>query len=415
MTGTHKAWLSIGFVATAACYLGLLAAPPRMELHEDDSIFYMSQAHDIFVGRPVGNHQYPTGYAHLLAMAHVDLGRPWYRVVAINLAFLALGLSSAFFLLRGTLQLSQPESAGICLLSLWSWMLVTFSTRQLPEPAFFGLSGSCLLFASLASERERFVPNFATALLLACIAVWVRSVGAALLPVLLFVLVKRIDRRFIHWFVPTICVIALCFGLLFRDRLMPKNYSGGFSATLAHPVSTISQTTLWRIREIGEVGQNASPTAFEPREQSAYEDEGNKITEVPELPIAVRAGSELRALSYVTGTAFLVLMAIGFSRSPKNVVSLYLVAYGFILLLWPFGMSRFLVPLVPFLIAYAWIGLKSLRPPRWVPIVYVIAFCLCGSIAMGNEWFVTINSRDQASRSFDDIVFIFQYRMGIKL
>jgi hypothetical protein len=196
---------------------------------------------------------------------------------------------------------------------------------------------------------------------------------------------------------------------------MTPNYSGGFNETLAHPVSTISRTTLWRVREIGEVGQNVSPTAFEPREQAVYDEGGNKLTEVPEISFAVRAGSELRALSYVSGAVLLALMVIGFARLPLNVVSVYLLAYGFILLLWPFGMSRFLVPLVPFILTYGWIGLRSLHAPRWLKIAYIAPFCLCGVIAMGNEWSLAFHNREQSFRSFDDMVWVFQHRMGMPL
>jgi MFS family permease len=406
-----------GFLFTSLSYLVLLCAPPRMEFHEDDTIFYLAQAHDLITGRTLRNHHYPTGYAQILAMAHVDLGRPWSRVVAINLSFLTIGFCSTFYLLQRALGLSRQESAVLCLLSLWSWMLITFSTRQLPEVVFFGVSTSCLLVALLALESDHFWIRFASAVALAGAAIWIRSIGVALAPGLLFVVMRRIDRRHVRMCLPALCVVGACIGLFFRHQLMTPNYSQGLTETLAHPVSTIGRTTLWRIREIGEIAQNASPAAFEPREQLSYEDQADKVTQLPEhgTSIKVLAGLELRAMSYVAGAVFLLLIVIGFIRVAINVVGVYLLAYGFILLLWPFGLSRFFVPLVPFIMAYGWLGLRSLRFPRWLPIAYMVLFCLCGAMAMGNEWSLALHGREQSERSFDDMIWVFQHRMGVDI
>ena len=409
----NKLWLSIGFVATALCYLGLLAAPPRIELHEDDTICYMTQAHDLTLGRPVGNHHYPTGYAHILAMAHVDLGRPWYRVVAINLAFIVIGLCATFFLLQRTLSFSSTEAAFICLLSLGSWMLVTYASRQLPELAFLGISAACLWCGHVSRTTGRFKTYLALTLILAFAAITVRSAGVALVPVMLFVASQRIKNPLRLGILSVACAFGVVFGMVLRDRLMSPTYSEAFTKTIAHPFATVGSTTLWRLREIGEVGQNASPQVFEEREQTAYGDD-SKTAKAGDT-IGVTIDNELRSLSYVVGAVFLFLIVAGSLNKPFSVVDLYLMSYFFVLLIYPFGTSRFLVPIVPLILGYAWLGAKRVALPKWLPISYVAVYCLLGLIAMGSEWVIVLQDRSRANRSFDDIVDIFRHRMGIKL
>jgi len=403
-------------IAAILGYGVLLYSPPRIEIHDDDTIFYMSQAHNLAEGTEIKNRIYPTGYAHILAAVHVEMGRPWYRVVLTNLVFLTIGMIAVYRLLPTALGLPARESAAICVLSLFSWLQITYVPRQLPELAFFGTSALCLLFASRALTGERFLVRFVIAVVLAGAAIWIRSIGVALIPVVLYVFGKRArrsDDRLIRLALPAVCLVGLCAALLFRHQWMRPNYSSGFTYTISHPGTTVTHSALWCVRGVGEVSQNISSTAFEPREQEAYGN-GDDATLEPRAWTII--DSEARALSYVVGACGLVLIFLGLVRTPFNVVALYLFGYGFILLLWPLGLSRYFVPVVPFLLGYGWAGIKS---PQWrIPTralaVYVGAFCLCGMIAMGNEWVMVFHNREQTYRAFTEIVWAFQNRLHVQ-
>jgi hypothetical protein len=336
-------------------YVLLLFTVPRIEFHEDDTIFYLHQANDLLSGIAIRNHYYPAGYACVLALAHVDMGHPWFPVVLINLLAVGVGLFA-------TSRLIPKE---VCALSLFSWMFISFTPRALPELLFFCLSALCLLFA----QRRQLVAMIVFALL----AVSVRSAGVALAPVVLFTLTKSAK-----W-TAVLCAVGLIAGLVFRTQLMSPTYSTAFTETLAHPFATVGKTVLWRIREIGEVIQNASATAFEPREQN----------------LGVRLESswvdaEIRVASYLVGLAGLVM----FFKRPADLITLYLASYFGVLLLYPFGTARFMVPIVPFILAHV-------KLTRW----YVVLFCLLGAVVMGFELFITFHGQS----NFDELISGFKF------
>jgi hypothetical protein len=331
-------------------YALLIFTVPRIEFHEDDTIFYLNQAHDLLSGIAIRNHYYPPGYACVLAFAHVDLGHPWFPVVIINLLSLGVGLFATAKLV--------PKEA--CALSLFSWLFISFAPRALPELLFFCLSAWCLVFA----HRRQVIPMIVFSLL----AVSVRSVGVALVPVVLFTMTKNAKWTAI------ICLVGVVLGLAFRGQLMSPTYSTALTETLRHPFSTIGKTVLWRIREIGEVLQNASATAFEPQEQNIGLHLESSFLD-----------SEIRALSYLAGIVGLVM----FCKRRADLVTLYLSGYFFILLLYPFGTSRFMVPVVPYILAHV----KLSR-------AYVLLFCLLGFVVMGHELLITFRGQS----NFDEML-----------
>lgn len=419
MSSYAKVALWVGFGAAIVGYLCLLYMPPRIEIHINDTIFYMSQAHDLAQHRPIQNHTYPSGYAHVLALAGIDLGRPWYRVVLINLVFLLVGLASTYKLIPATLGLSNREAASSCLMSLFSWLFISYAPKQLPELTFFGTTCASLFCLSkvMTTQRHAFWA-FLAGVVFGCVAILVRSVGVALLPVMIYVLLAKVDRKILRWAFPILCVLGLVLGLTFRQRLMSPVYSEALTDALRLPGSTLVDTTLWRVQEVGEVGQNVSQIAFEPREQLAYGDEKtNRV--VPLLPetghsYGVLLNLQAQATAYVVGAIFWALIAFALWKKRLTVVDVYLAAYMFILMVYRCGEVRYFVPIVPFVLAYAWAGTKRLPfpVPRWCVASYVALFLLFGTIAMANEWKVAFVDREQSYRAFDDIVWMFQHRFS---
>ena len=100
---------------------------------------------------------------------------------------------------------------------------------------------------------------------------------------------------------------------------------------------------------------------------------------------------------YVSG-----LVAIGFifagaiRRRVFSFLEVYLACYVGILLVWPFTDPRFFAPVIPLLLAYGWIGLRSLsgRPAvKRVAVCYCVVFCLLGGVAMGHSLYESNSGR----------------------
>ncbi len=135
----------------------------------------------------------------------------------------------------------------------------------------------------------------------------------------------------------------------------------------------------WRVAELGELFQNISSSAFRPT-STTLPIESVSAERAPD------AGGQL--MRYVVGVGVILLTLWGaIRRKSLSHVEVFLAGYALILMFWPFNYVRFWAPVLPLLIAFAWIGLKSLvaRPVilRRVAVSYGTAFCLFGAVAMG--------------------------------
>jgi hypothetical protein len=135
----------------------------------------------------------------------------------------------------------------------------------------------------------------------------------------------------------------------------------------------------WRVAELGELFQNISSSAFRPTSTTL------PIESVSANELLMR---EVNLMRYVVGVGVILLTLWGAIRGKSlSHVEVFLACYALILMFWPFNYVRFWAPVLPLLIAFAWIGLKSLIARavvlRRVAVGYCTAFCLFGAVAMG--------------------------------
>ena len=113
---------------------------------------------------------------------------------------------------------------------------------------------------------------------------------------------------------------------------------------------------------------------------------------------------ELRGLRQAVGIISVILIFAGlWSRRRRfSPVEAYLTAYVGILLIWPYEDPRFFAPVIPFLFAFAWLGLRSLKPqPRTLSRfvrVYAAVFCLFGAVAIGESLHTAFFDPEAAAR-----------------
>ncbi len=399
---TRKLVLNVLLATLVVAYVALLHSPLRLA---GDSPVYLCDASDLADGRGFHDDHLPRGYPHALAALDLIHFGTSAGIVALNLLTLAAGLVCIATVLRREFEFSRTESNTICLLVGCSWMWIQLTTFPLSEPLFFAFSSMVLAMLSLAKDRPPWQAALylAVAGLLAVAAFLVRTIGAALflavgLAVLQLPFVQRfLGRRGALLLFSVGLVLAAGLGYALRDRIASAWYVNAI-AYLKSPQITLhmaEDVVNWRIGEMGELVQNASSTAVVPT--------------TPNLPIETTAPGvlimlQLRAVRMVMGVAALVLVLAGLwaRRRQFGPVEAYFFGFVGILLIWPFDDTRFLAPVLPLILAYAWRGLRSwpIRPQnlqRFV-VAYAAVFCLFGALALGDSLRVTYFDRGQPWR-----------------
>ena len=143
---------------------------------------------------------------------------------------------------------------------------------------------------------------------------------------------------------------ATCACISFLDRIVTPWYAKEF----VHSIGRTPEIAQWRISEIGDVMRNVSSGVFGPPVGA--------VLPIESTPPVIIAAMELRLTGYVCGALFIALILAGFfGRQVPASSRLYFAAYVAILLAWPFEAVRFWAPVLPLMLAFSWVGFKSLN------------------------------------------------------
>lgn len=324
--------VATALVGLSVCYALHVLTPLRIE---SDSTEYLVIAAWIADGHGIPHDAtFPPGLPLLLAgldtrgLAHSS------PIVLMNLAFLAAGLAALTSVVRRELGWSALAAAGVCVVTLLSFPVVRTASHPLSDVPFFGVAMSAVALASAARRRGSYA-LFAGAAGLAAVACSLRTIGFALVPMLLAALPTRHARAvFVAIVAP---VLAVGFVVAAPDRYTSEAEEKWADA----PFSTFV-THLWSLaRAVGELAVNA------PRER------------VPDT---------LASTYPVIGIVVLVPIVVGAWRARRTapVAVTFAASLVGMLVAWPFVDSRLLMPAVPFLAVFAALGLRDwgLRPLR---------------------------------------------------
>jgi len=306
---------------------------------------------------------FPPGYPALLAiLLKSSVAHSWV-IVGMNMAFLSLGLCAVYSLLVREFFQDKAVVLTICSFSLLSYVVVKHCTIPLTDIPFFFFSMCCIAVISLATTTDstrRFARLAATAWLLAVAAITVRRIGVALFPALAFMhvstprfklLLGRMSLRsklisiMIAVFVGAGVAYVFAHTSYWRIFISDANFAG---------ISTfISQIPSYRFRELGELFGNFP------------------LTKMP---------SKLHAMVPWLGLVLFILILIGLATKRRAITSteVFMACYMGILFVWPYNDARFWLPVIPLLIAYLVLAVKSLRLPKAVIAIYCIAFATLG-------------------------------------
>jgi hypothetical protein len=378
------AWLAAIPIGLHACIAWILRAP-TIATGNDDAVYLLlaralREGHYrelFYVGTPIHS-QYPPGYPALLAILGAPADGEIGLVVAANILLSCAALVLTFDVMR---RWSLPLAlAGVAALAL-NPSLIAAASRVQSEPMF--MAAVLLALWSLrpdAPPRHRWI-----AIVAAIVAALTRSAGVAIVAgVTVHFLTTRAWR---HAAALTLAAALTMGPWLTWTMLAPQKVVGR---------SYISDA-LAGIRGGGRVGARAEQ---EPREMSPGSRAlavvrtfaGRVRTSAPDY--VTRGLPSALAIPTIEGTPvdnavwLIVMIVAGLAGAAAawtrwRATLLVLVAYGGLLVIWPYALSRFLTPMLPPLVALlllgAWrIGARLLPRAAVMPALALTAIPLFG-------------------------------------
>lgn len=365
MTESLKYRFSLSLlVLLAICFLLQVFSPLRLN---NDAITLLSMGESAAHGGGFLNDGQktflPSGYPALLAvLLKVGFAHPLV-IVGLNMVFLSVGLFGAYCVLSREFFEDRALVLLICSFSLLSYVVIKHSTIPLTDVPFFCCSMSCIAVMSRARRIDsnlRFAVLASASGLLALAAMAVRTIGVALFPPLIFVIVSRLQwgslpKEFSFRTKLIIAAVGVLVGGGATLLLATTNYWGFLIgvAKNANVPGLILQILSDRLMEFGELLGNF-PTSKLPK--------------------------ELHFMVPWMGLLLLVVVLFGLATKRKKIgpTEVFLVCYIGILFAWPCYDARYWLPVIPLLIGYTGLTIKSLRFPKAVIAIYCIAYATLG-------------------------------------
>jgi hypothetical protein len=368
MASARTAAVALLVTALSIPYFIALKSPLRLT---PDTVVYLSLARGIATDtpfRPPGELKPgPRGYPHLLALLdRAGFGVPW-AFVALNLLFLAVGLTSVYLLLRSSFAFDQATSLLVCGTTLLARDVIADAAIALSDVTFFGMAMLCLLLLQRSTHLRGLAATsmIMGAAALAAAAFEIRTIGIALWSALIFVVLSR----------PGIA-----------QRLRESTRGQGIAAASAAGAIALALGTA----AVVGIMRSGYLRIFDAQEVSSggvFAQAKSKLTILGELATNIASSSRhvpdaAHSLYYVAGALLIVLIIVGSShRRRLGLLEVYTASTVFILLVFPGNLSRLWIPIVPMLIAYVIVAAQALVRPRLVRIglsIYLVAFAAAG-------------------------------------
>lgn len=310
---------------------------------------------------------FPPGYPALLAvLLRLGLAHPWV-IVGLNLVFLSVGLLAAYYLLIHEFFEDKAIVLMVCSVFLLSYVVVKHFTIPLSDVPFFCFSMSCLAIMSWTKDTDsnlRLVILVGAAWLLAVAAILVRRVGVALIPPLVFMIVR--SPRF---------------------KLVMKRYSLGVKLIIAVTSMFVCIGTAYIVRNsstlsdfTGVVAKIRIPTLVLRIFSYRFTELGELLSNAP----LSKMPTKLHVVVPWIGLLLFLLTLLGLATKRRKIcpTEVFFVCYTGILFAWPYRDARFWLPVIPLLIAYSVLAVRTLRLPKSVVTVYCIGFATLGFVAI---------------------------------
>ncbi|QOY85503.1 hypothetical protein [Paludibaculum fermentans] len=371
-------WL---LLALAALYLIQIPTPLRLNY---DSVHLLGVGENLAEGRGFIDHGqrpvFPPGFPLVVAaLLRTGLMSP-AALALFNLAMLAVGLLAIRRILMNRFDMDESTVLGVACLFLLSVVVIKHSMIPLTDVPFFAISMAAL--ASMERLRDlklgwKLCLGCALALLLVCCATLVRTIGVALWPAWLWCVLSNRSVRVHTARIPRKLVAAVALLLLaavavvaWKLTLILRNYFLQFVGAQAW-YQFLWGLAEFRLMEFGQLFLNL-PKGVLPLESQW----------IVRLPGALLLAATVAGL-------------LGRRRDLSS-TDVYFGFYGLILAIWPHFDSRFWLPVLPLLVAYAFRGVEALPLPaaisRWSPVVLAL-YAIIGLTSLAYSTQLTYSGR----------------------
>lgn len=368
-------FLAVVLIALTVIYCLQILSPLRLDT---DAVTYLSLSESALAGK---------GFVYQGEATHFPVGFPLiivgldllgiansYSFVSLNIFFLSIGIVASDSIFRQNFGIKPRVSMLLCCLTLLSYVFIKHTTIPVSDIPYFGVSMLCLSLLGWF-ERSRSQNQYQTILLaigLALMAISIRTIGVALLPALLWAVLKN---KGLIKFSPTVyrgrnfLVIATSTILLLGFLVSRTSYF--HEATTIYASTGLSQAVIYNVSYIlkawGEIAINI------PASKSFW--------------LLKLLYPLMGALVFV-----LVLRGLWLRRQVFGTVEIYILGFIFILFVWPYYGVRLWLPIVPLLMGLVTLAcqqqFKRFRL-KWVAILYLGIFAILGTGALGYSTRIT--------------------------
>ena len=380
----HRRWIFRSvIILLTVCYCLQVFTPLRLN---NDAIVLLSMGESAAHGRGFLDEGRPTvfpqAYPALLSMM-LRLGVASSSViVGMNVLFLAVGMLALRSLLLQSVTQNEATIQSIVILSLLSFVVVKHFPVPLTDIPFFGVAMSCVAVTTYASKLKpasrQFLQWMFLSWFLVLVSIFFRRNGVALVPMVIWMLLFRAEARARFRRIATRTQIGVV--LISMGAGIAMAWGIGKTSTLRDVSSVVRGADLlrlpfqvmnYRLTELGELAANIPKSKFPFSDEIVFPSIG--------VVVLFLVGGGLRALRREC-------------RYHVEAVDVFVVSYVAILFVWPYYDTRFWVPVVPLLIAYAgqfFSHVLRSRLLRRVVAVYMAVFVALGLLALGYSTRIT--------------------------
>lgn len=366
-----------------AGYVFQVVSPLRLS---PDVIVYLSMATSAAEGNGFlyqgGETHFPIGYpAILLILDYAGVGAPW-AIVGLNCLFLATGLVASFYVLRCGLGLTKNDAASVCCLTLLCSVFINNVFMPLSDAVFFGLSMTCIMLLLWAHRRQHMKRwlGLASAATLIGMSVFVRTLGIALIPALVWACLPA-DFNF----------CSLLHAAL-ENRRRWAILSVVACAAIVVGVVSVTHTTYFQgaLRLYADGGSDAALAILNYRGKDWGELAAN--VRIVDMPAPVRVGLKCVGLLGLAASIF----SIWLRRYRFGVVETYVLSVTLVILMWPYTDGRFWMPIIPLLMGLLVPLFREVvrrRPVlKYAAAGYLVWFVLAGVVSLASNTKVSLSS-----------------------
>lgn len=323
----RTSWLWAAALAVAVLYLLQLPSPLRLWQDGIDNLVVAESLLD-GQGLPQDWGSNPPGYpAMVVALSSVGLADA-PGLMFLNLVCVAAGLWAGYWLCRRVFGCGRPAAVVTVFFTALSWVVIKHATLAASDAPYFGVALLTLVALSRAEDRPT-AGAWATAAALGVWAVLIRTVGMTLVPAFLWA-----------WWT----------GIVRCRRGASPTTAARWMATVG--VAAVVIVTVYSVAKTVYLTKTL-PSAYPHGYWHGFvEGLGFRVNELGELFLNVprsKAPAPAQGLYPVAGTMALLGLVLAVWRRWRELraVDLYVGAYLFVLLIWPFSDARFWLPVIP--------------------------------------------------------------------